>query len=225
MAAGGRLPPLTTLLIYVAGREAFSQRAGLIAAWLFALWFPAAWYTLWIVIEPTLALMTTTLLVLLASTLARGSPRLALVAGIAAALLSISHAAYQFVWIVLIMSLAAHFWIRERPRFSLAGFFALGTAVIVLPYLVLTSAAHLPHLGEGARGFGGGGGWTFYIGSRWETDFTLAPGDYEVDDLYGPGKLVPPSARRSITARYASNLIYSRSSVRSWRGQTPSLSR
>lgn len=182
--------PLTTLLIYLAGREAFSRRTGLIAAWLFALWLPAAWYSLWLTIETTLNLMAAILLALLAAALARGSPRLAILAGSASGLLSISHAAFQFLWIVLLVALTVYLWIRERRRFALAGFFALGTAAIILPYMVFTAAAHLPHLGEGARGYGGGGGWTFWIGSRWQTDFTLGPGDYEAGDLYGPGALV-----------------------------------
>jgi 4-amino-4-deoxy-L-arabinose transferase-like glycosyltransferase len=182
--------PLTTFLIYIAGREAFSHRLGLIAAWLFALWLPAAWHTFWLLTETMLDFLMALLLALLAAALARGSPRLMVAAGLTAAVLSISHSAYQLLWIVLAVALVASLLVRDRRQLELAVVFVLGALVIVAPYGAYTITADLPRLGEGARGYGGGGGWSFYIGSRWQTGFQQADDDLRIADLSEPGQLV-----------------------------------
>jgi hypothetical protein len=176
------LLPLTTLLVYVAGREAFSRRTGLIAAWGFALWLPAAWQTNLLLTETMLALLLAALLALLAATLARGTRNLALGAGATAAIVSVAHPAYQFLWLVVLLAAVAI--VRRREVVTPM---AIGMATIVVPYaaLVLVGA---PRLGQGDTPYSGsGGGWNFYVGSRAETNFTAVPSDYVVwhnrDDL------------------------------------------
>lgn len=187
--------PLTTLLIFVAGKEAFSRRVGLTAAWLFALWFPAIWHTRLLYTETLLALLMALLLALLARAISRGSPKFALLAGTVASLLAISHTAYQLLWIVLGVSLAVHLWLAGKQRFALAGYYVLGAIPIMLSYVVLTVAADLPGMGEGARGHAQGGGWTFYVSTRWETDFKpVVPDDLAIGSLV-PGKLVEVGPR------------------------------
>jgi 4-amino-4-deoxy-L-arabinose transferase-like glycosyltransferase len=190
--------PLTTLLIFVAGREAFSRRVGLTAAWLFALWFPAVWHTRLLYTETLLALLMALLLALLAAAIARGSPRLALLAGVVASLVAISHPSYQLLWVVMGISLAIHFWLAERQQLRLVGFYALGALPIILSYVVLTIAADLPRMGVGARGHAQGAGWTFYVSTRWETNFKpVVPDDLVIGSLT-PGRLV--EAGREIDA-------------------------
>ena len=84
-------PPLTALLVYLAGREAFSRRTGLIGAWLFALWFPVAWHSRFLLTETMLAFLMALLLACLAGLVARKNPRLALLTGLTAGVISIAH--------------------------------------------------------------------------------------------------------------------------------------
>ena len=183
-------PPLTTLLIYVAGREAFSRRTGLIGAWLFALWFPVAWHSRFLLTETMLGFLLALLLACLAGLVARKNPRLALLTGLTAGVISIAHPAYQLVWLVLGIVVLAQFGRR------LASLYALGAAVFIVYRLFLFSA-DLPYpgqgqIGRGQIGYGSGGGWTFYISSRWETGFRPTVDDRRVSAMwYRPfGELV-----------------------------------
>jgi hypothetical protein len=176
------LLPLTTLLIYVAGREAFSRRVGLVAAWCFALWLPAAWHTAWLMPETFLALLMAALAAAIAATLARQNRNLALLAGLLTAALSISHPAYQLLWVGLLVAVVA----LHRTR-QLVVPYALGLAVVLLPFAAFMAATDAPRPGE-TRFYGGG--WTFYVGTRWETDFTATPDDFVVaHNLANPQKL------------------------------------
>jgi hypothetical protein len=168
--------PLTTLLVYVAGRLAFSRPVGLVAAWCCALWLPAAWHTQWLLTETLLGLLTAALAALLAGTLVRRSENLAALGGLVAGLVSISHPAYQFLWIVLLAAVIAVI----RPR-RLIMAFAIGIGAVLSPYWAFSTAADAPRLGQ-AVGSGLGGGYTFYVGSRWQTDFTTTAGDRIVAD-------------------------------------------
>ncbi len=168
-------PPLTTLLIYLAGREAFSRRTGLIGAWLFALWFPVAWHSRFLLTETMLAFLVALLLACVAGLVARRNPRLALLTGLAAGVISIAHPAYQLVWLVLGIAVLAQFGRR------LASLYALGATVVIVYRLFLFSA-DLPYPGQGLIGrgqvaYGSGGGWTFYSSSRWETGFRVTVDD------------------------------------------------
>lgn len=174
--------PLTTLLVYLAGREAFSRRAGLIGAWLFALWFPAAWQSRFLLTETMLAFLMALLLACLAGLVVRKSPRLALLTGLTAAVVSIAHPGYQLVWLVLGIAVLAHFGRR------LASFYALG-AVVFIVYRLFLFSADLPYPGQGQIGreqigYGSGGGWTFYVSSRWETGFRPTPDDRRISAMW-----------------------------------------
>ncbi len=175
-------PPLTALLIYLAGREAFSRRTGLIGAWLFALWFPIAWHSRFLLTETTLAFLMAVLLACLAGLAARRNPRLALLTGLTAGVISIAHPAYQLVWLVLGIAVLAQFGRR------FASLYALGAAVFIVYRLFLFSA-DLPYpgqgqIGRGQIGYGSGGGWTFYISSRWETGFRPTVDDRRISAMW-----------------------------------------
>ena len=146
--------------IYVAGREAFSRRVGLVAAWCFALWFPAAWHTQWLLTETTTDLLMAAVLALLALTLVRRSARVAGLTGVTLGVIGISHSAYQFLpWVMVVtMALWAAF---GHGRARLVAALSLGVASVLLPFALAVTAAGQPHLGEGGRGYGGGGGWNF----------------------------------------------------------------
>lgn len=234
------LVPATTYLIFVAGREAFSRRAGLIAAWLFALWLPAVWHTMWLLTETTLDLMLAGLLALLAGAMRRRSPWLAFAAGVVAGLIALSHAAYQVAPLLLLLILGvtswhgasrlartgvvvagvlastllavshvgygfpivgvvlAAAWLFRRRRgqdLDLAAGLAVGVAIVLLPFSIIAATFGLAHFGQGAQGYGGGGGWTFYVGSRESTHWRPVPGDYPIGDLSAPGQLVQVGRR------------------------------
>ena len=182
--------PLTTFLIYVAGREAFSRRVGIVASWAFALWFPAVWHTMWLMTETLLNLMMALLVVLLAATIRRKSAKLALLCGVVSGLLSVGHSAYQFLPIALVLAFLAHLCFSGRRHFWLAGFIVIGIFFIQVPYRIAVIAADLPRLGQGAKGYGGGGGWGFYIASRFDTNFIGINDDNHLVDLAAPGQLI-----------------------------------
>ncbi len=181
--------PLTTYLIYVAGREALSRRAGLFSAWGFALWLPAQWYTLWLLTETLTDLLMALVLALLAAMLARKRKALALASGISLGVLSLAHPAYQVLPVILLLALAAHFLVYERKHVRLVFLVALGVFTVQVPHIVAVAEVPLPSLGQGGIGYGGGGGWGFYAGSRAETDFVPVPDDYRVSHLSAEGRL------------------------------------
>ena len=166
------LVPLMTLFVYFAGREAFSRRAGLIAAWACALWFPAAWQTRFLLSEPLRALLMAALLALLAAMLARGQPRLGVAGGVVAGLLAVGHPAYQLLPFVLVVAV----YVATRSG-RVTGAFAAGSAVLLVPYALLVLGG-APRLGDNDVGSRTGGAWTFYVASRWQTDFTVVRDDY-----------------------------------------------
>jgi len=169
------LLPLTTFLIYAAGREAFSRKVGLVAAWAFAMWLPAAWHTRLLLAETLLAMLMAALALLLAATLVRNRVLFAACAGFVAATISIAHSAYQVLPFVLVAAVL----LATRSRRLTVGFTA-GATVVLIPYLFVL-AAGAPHLGSGAAGYGGA--WGFYVGSRAETNFTNTPDDDVVAGL------------------------------------------
>ena len=182
--------PLTTYVIYKAGLEAFSHRIGLLASWTFALWFPAVWHSLWLMTETLLNLMMAIVMALLAAVVCRKSAKLGVLCGLAVGVLSITHSAYQFLPFALYPVFLAHLYFYDRGHLRLAMYFLIGILLIQVPYQVTVVAKQLPTLGEGARGCGGGGGWTFWEGSRPETDFARRPEDFAVADLSAPGQLI-----------------------------------
>jgi hypothetical protein len=183
------LLPLTTLLVSVAGRVAFSRRVGVAAGWAFALWFPAAWHTRYLLTETLTDLLVAATLALLALTIARTSRCAGFVLGVVLGALSISHAAFQFLPLVMVLALGIHFRVVSRRSLPIAGLVAAGVLCVHAPYVAIRTAADLPRLGAGAQGYGGGGGWTFYVASRAETGFAPIPDDYVIGDLSAPGQL------------------------------------
>ena len=189
------LVPLTTILVFFTGRAAFSKGIGLLAAWGFALWFPAAWHTRYLLTETLVDLLLVAVLVLVALTIARKSRRAALAAGLALGALSITHGAFQFLPLVMVLALGAHFALVDRRALPLAALTVVGVLCVHAPYVAVRTLADLPSLGQGAQGYGGGAGWTFYVGSRAETGFIPVPDDYQIGDLSAPGQLQEVAAR------------------------------
>lgn len=189
------LLPTTTACIYIAGREAFSRRAGLVAAWLFALWFPAVWHTMWGLTETLTDMLLSITLALAAATLARRTARLALCTGLVLGLLAISHSAFQALSWVMALAFAVHLLVYDRSKLRLVLSVLGGILVGWAPVTLAAAAFGLPHLGEGARGYGGGGGWSFWIGSRAETGFVGTADDAQLGDLSADGQLIDVGRR------------------------------
>ena len=182
--------PATTALVYVAGRFAFDRTVGLVAAWAFALWFPLVYYTTWLMPETTVGLVVAGCLALLAVLIARGGTAVAIAFGIALGILSLTHSAWQFVPVVTIGALALHFRLYDRSHLRLAAWTAIGAVAIVGPYTIAQTAADLPQAGQGGLGYGAGGGWGFWVGSRSWTHFLPVADDYKIANLNAPGGVV-----------------------------------
>ena len=182
--------PLTTYLIYVAGREAFSRRIGLVSAWAFALWLPAQWHTLWLLTETLTNLVMALALAMLAALLARRNKAAAFLCGVSFGIVSLAHPAYQALPVIVLLALLVHFLVYERKLLRLVFYVTLGVSAVQIPHLVAVQAVPLPSLGQGGYAHGGGGGWTFYVSSRVATDFVPVPDDYRVSGLSAQGHLV-----------------------------------
>lgn len=184
------LLPTTTWLVFVAGRTMFSRRVGVIAACGFALWLPAAWHTDWLLMETLLDLMLALVLVLIARTLTRTSIAVAAALGLTLGVLAISHAAYQWLWVIVVITLTLASAFGRRSLAPATAVVTLATLAVLVPYHVVAKVEHRATTGTGGRGYGGGGGWTFYVGSRPQTDFRRIPDDFKIGDLSAPGQLV-----------------------------------
>jgi hypothetical protein len=187
--------PATTALVYFAGRFAFGRSVGLVAALAFALWFPLVYYTTWLMPETTVGLVVGGVLSLLALLITRGGLVTALALGAALALLSLTHSAWQFVGIPTVAALALHFLVYDRSRLRLAGYAALVLVAVLGSYSAVRAATDLPRAGEGGRGYGAGGGWGFWVGSRSSTDFLPVADDYTIANHNAPGGVVQLAQR------------------------------
>jgi hypothetical protein len=177
----------------VTGRFAFGRTVGLVAAWAIALWFPLTYYTTWLMPETTVAFVVAACLALLAVVITRGGIGVAVALGIALGILSLTHSAWQFVALVTIFALALHFRLYDRGRLRLAGWAAIGALTILGPYAIAQNAADLPQPGQGGLGYGAGGGWGFWVGSRAWTDFLPVADDYTIANINAPGGIVKMS--------------------------------
>lgn len=160
------LVPATVALLFLTGRRAFSAPVGLVAAWWYALWVPAQIYSSLLMQETWLSFLVALLLYLLSRCVTGGGWRVHLAAGLLLGCLAVTHSAFQFVGVATIVALAVHRWRYrdQRPGYTLL--LGLGLVAILLPSMVIRGVYDLPQQGEGARGYGGGGGWTFWIGSN-----------------------------------------------------------
>ena len=187
------LLPATTLLVYVAGRFAFGRAVGLVAAWGFALWFPLVYHTTWVMPETTIGLVAAGSLALLAVAVARASVPAALGLGVVLGVLSLTHSAWQFAGLLTLVALAVHLLVFDRSNLRLAAYAGVGLIAILGPYTVVQAAADLPQMGQGGLGYGAGGGWTLWSGSRSTTDFLPIEDSFTVANLNGPGGVVEMS--------------------------------
>jgi hypothetical protein len=187
--------PATTALIHVAGREAFSRRVGLVSAWMFAIWFPALWHTGWLVTESLTNLLMAGLLALTAAMLRRRTAILGVAVGAMLAVVALSHSAFLALPWVMVLALFVHFQVFDRTRIRVVSAVLGAFLVVWIPVTLGAAAFGLPRLGQGAQGYGGGGGWTFWAGSRAATDFTPGPTDQFVGDLSSFGQLLDVERR------------------------------
>jgi hypothetical protein len=115
-----------------------------------------------------------------------------LLLGLLAGLIGISHP----LWMLFPFFLGILLWFRYRDRRSKlvtlgrVGVVFAGILAVLVPWHAARIAFSLPQSGQGQTGFGGGGGWTFYVGSRAETLGSTVPEDYLVVETYfPPGRL------------------------------------
>ncbi|MBI2841622.1 MAG: glycosyltransferase family 39 protein [Acidobacteria bacterium] len=174
--------PLLVLLTYLTGRRVFDHRTGILAAWITALWLPFVWHTAWIMTEIWQTLLVSLFLCFYALSITKGGKTFAGLSGIFLGIVSLSHSAYQYLpWAVvatLILHYRRHLWERAREHMV----FGAGLFIILLPFHAVRIYENLPSLGQGGLGFGGGGAWAFYIGSRPETKWYVIPDDFKYTD-------------------------------------------
>jgi hypothetical protein len=182
--------PATTGLVYLAGRAAFDRTTGLVAAWAFALWFPLVYYTTWVMPETTTGLVVAGALVLLSLVVTRPSIGWAAVCGAAFGLLSLTHSGWQFAGVVTAVAVLVHFWVYDRDRICVAVALLAVVVGILASYTVVRVATDLPRPGQGGVGYGAGGAWGVWTGSRSFTDFLPVPDDYTIANENAPGGVV-----------------------------------
>jgi 4-amino-4-deoxy-L-arabinose transferase-like glycosyltransferase len=188
----GFILPLTVFLTFLFGRVVFSDNVGLLAALLYALYLPAVWHTNFLLTETVLALVVTAGLWLLALFLKRRGRMVGIAAGIVLGIAGISHP----IWLVMpLLILGALYWQyrRDADRWIAVrklGYVLVGVAVVFVPWTTARVFLGVPQLGGAGSGFGAGGGFTFYAGSRVETRGLALAEDYLVAETYFPlGKL------------------------------------
>lgn len=182
------LLPVAVLLTYLAGSTAFDRRTGMISSLLYALYLPAVWHTGFLLTETVLAVLFALMLWMLARYVNHQSPLTSCFLGLVTGLLSISHPIWVFSPAVLCVSLFFTYRRREK-RWLIArklSFVVLGLLAVLVPWHAVRIAWNLPQLGQGGTGFGAGGGFTFYVGSRAETRGQTVPEDYLVVETYFP---------------------------------------
>ncbi len=178
--------PLTVFLTYRLGRKVLSPAIGLLAAGLFSFYLPLVWHAQLLLTETFYALLTTLFLLMLACLLETARSSTAMVAGVLLALLSISHSAWQFlVWIMLPLIVFSLLQRHDRLRSRNASLAAVvGAMLVIAPLQVMRIRHNLPGMGQGGFGYGSGGGWTFYVGSRAETRGLAVTEDYMLSSTY-----------------------------------------
>lgn len=182
------LVPSTVALLYLTGRRAFSVPVGLMVAWGYALWAPAQIYTSLFMQETWLSFLIALLLYLLTRCITGGGTWSYISTGLLLGVLAITHSAFQFVGLVTLVALLLHRWrYRDGMRWRTA-LVGAGMVAIVLPSLLIRGAFDLPQQGEGARGYGGGGGWTFWIGSNPDLGFRQPVDGYKFSELGAEGE-------------------------------------
>lgn len=182
------LVPATVGLLFLTGRRAFSPAVGLVAAWGFALWAPAQVYTSLLMQETWLSFLIALLLYLLSRCVTGGGRWTHLAMGLLLGVLAITHSAFQLVGLLTVLALSVHRWIFKDQSQRRTAWALLGLLAVLLPSLVVRSAFDLPQQGEGARGYGGGGGWTFWIGSNPALGFHQPVDGYKFSELTGEGE-------------------------------------
>ncbi len=182
------LVPSTVALLYLTGRRAFSVPIGLVVAWSYALWAPAQIYTSLFMQETWLSFLISLLLYLLTRCITGGGSGSFVSTGLLLGVLSITHSAFQFVGLVTLGALILHRWRYNDGRRWRTALLAAGMLAVVLPSLVVRSAFDLPQQGEGARGYGGGGGWTFWIGSNPDLGYRQPVDGYKFSELGAEGE-------------------------------------
>lgn len=182
------LVPATVWLLYAAGRTGFGPRVGLTAAWIYALWVPAQVYTSLIMQETWLAFLSALLMFLLARVITGASMKWSLATGLLLGGLAITHSAFQLVGIALLVALTAHWLAFDRSRLRQAVLVGVGLFAVLVPSLLIRQAFDLPQQGEGARGWGGGGGWTFWIGTRSDLGYWQPVDGWKFSELTADGQ-------------------------------------
>ncbi len=178
--------PATVFVLFLAGSVAFSRRVGLLASWTYALWLPAAIYTGYLMQETLLAFLMAVLLWLLAHVARDRSWTWAGAAGLLLGLMAITHSAFQVVGVVVILAVLFGYGLRSRQARTAAIAVALGLVLVTVPVQVFRSVNDLPGQGQGSRGYGAGGGWTFWAGSNADTGFHGNPDLAELANLTKP---------------------------------------
>lgn len=174
--------PATIVLLFLAGRAAFSARIGAVAAWLYALWIPIAVYTGFLMQETLLSLLMALTLWVLALVVSKPSVKRLLGLGLCFGIMAVTHSAYQYVGLVTLGALML-MWGLRRESWRRAGLVVAAMALVLVPISLGRIAFDLPGQGEGSRGYGGGGGWTFWAASNVDTDFIPNPAIKSLGDL------------------------------------------
>lgn len=178
--------PLTVFLTYRLGRKTLSPAIGLLAAGFLSFYLPLVWHAQLLLTETFYGLLTTLFLLVVAWLLETARPSTAMVAGVLLGLLSISHSDWQFlVWIMLPLIAFSLFLRHGGRRWRNASLAAVAGAMLVIaPLQVMRTRHGLPQMGQGGLGYGSGGGWTFYVGSRAETRGLAINEDYLLSSTY-----------------------------------------
>jgi len=180
--------PATVALLHLTGRRTFSPGTGALAAWMYALWLPAQIYTSLIMQETWLALLVTLLLFLLSRCITGGGWPWSVATGLLLAVLALSHAAFQFLGIALVVVLALHRWAFDRGRQRQTLVTALALLAVMVPSVLVRQATGLPQAYEGGHGVGSGGGWAFWIGTHADLHFREPSDGWKFGDITEEGE-------------------------------------
>lgn len=184
--------PLVVLLTYMLGVKIFDHRIGALAALLYALYLPAVWHANFLLTETLLAVVVSLSLFVLARFIQTERAATGLLLGFISGVIGISHPLWLFFPVVIVVVLIMRYRKTGSRRLMIrrVGPVALAAAAVLVPWQAVRVASGLPQMGQGGTGFGGGGGWTFYVGSRVETNASTVPEDYVVAESYfPPGRL------------------------------------
>jgi hypothetical protein len=130
--------------------------------------------------ETAVGLVAAGSLALLAIVVARASAPAALGLGLVLGVLSLTHSAWQFAGLFTLVALFVHLLVFDRPNIRLAAYAGMGLLAILGPYAVVQVVEDLPQIGDARKGYGAGGAWAVWSGSRAETDFLPTEDSYTV---------------------------------------------